>query len=251
MDIDKTVQFMRDNVDPNFNFIDNSKIEVPFTELNKKIKDSKLVLISSGGFHLRKDKPFDTEDPFGDPSYRVIPKDTDLNTLDIAHAHYDHKYVNKDLNSAFPLELLKELERKGEIGTLANEHYSFMGYCLKTEKLKENARKLSDILKNNDVEMALIAPTWPICNQSVGLIARELESNGISTVTLNLYLEIAKLVVPPRTVSVNFPFGAPFGDPNNKKLQLKVIRESLKMLEETKEKGRIKKLSYDWREQLK
>lgn len=84
----------------------------------------------------------------------------------------------------------------------------------------------------------------------MGLIARELESNGISTVTLNMYLEIAELVVPPRTVSVNFPFGAPFGDPNNKKLQLKVIRESLKVLEETAEKGQIKQLSYDWREKF-
>ncbi|MFO7815513.1 MAG: hypothetical protein R6V14_07235 [Halanaerobiales bacterium] len=77
-----------------------------------------------------------------------------------------------------------------------------------------------------------------------------MESNGISTVTLNMYLEIAEMVVPPRTVSVNFPFGAPFGDPNNKELQLKVIRESLKMIEETEEKGRIKELSYDWREKF-
>lgn len=84
----------------------------------------------------------------------------------------------------------------------------------------------------------------------MGLIARELESNGVSTVTLNMYLELAELVVPPRTLSVNFPFGAPLGDPNNKKLQLKVIRESLKMLEETEEKGKIQKLNYDWREKL-
>lgn len=159
MDIDKTVQFMREKVDPNFNFVDNTEKEVPFTNLDKKIKESKLVLISSGGFHVREDSPFDTEDPFGDPSYRVIPKYTDLDTLEISHAHYDHKYVNKDLNCAFPLELLKELEQKGEIGTLANNSYSFMGYCLKTEKLKDNARKLSDILKNEGVETALIAPT--------------------------------------------------------------------------------------------
>jgi glycine/betaine/sarcosine/D-proline reductase family selenoprotein B len=159
MDINKTVQFMRKKVDPDFNFVNNTDKVVPFTKLDKKIKDSKLVLISSGGFHLSEDEPFDTEDSFGDPSYRVIPKNTNLDTLEISHAHYDHKYVNQDLNCAFPLELLKELERKEKIGSLANNHYSFMGYCLKTEKLKENARELADILKKNGVETALIAPT--------------------------------------------------------------------------------------------
>ena len=131
MDIDKTVKFMREKVDPEFNFVDNTEKDIPFTKLDKIIKDTKLVLISSGGFHLRGDNPFDTEDPFGDPSYRVIPKNTNLDNLEISHAHYDHKYVNEDLNCAFPLKLLKELENKKKIDTLANNHYSFMGYLLK------------------------------------------------------------------------------------------------------------------------
>ncbi|MFO7815512.1 MAG: glycine/sarcosine/betaine reductase selenoprotein B family protein [Halanaerobiales bacterium] len=159
MDIDKTVQFMRENVDPNFDFVDNTKEKIPFISLEKKIRDLKLVLISSGGFHLREDEPFDTEDPYGDPSYRLIPKNTDLDTLEISHIHYDHKYVNEDLNCAFPLELLKGIEENNQIGTLANNHYSFMGYCLKTQKLKDNTRKLSGILKDEGVKTALIAPT--------------------------------------------------------------------------------------------
>lgn len=159
MDINKTVQFMREKVDPDFNFVNKTDKVVPFTKLDKKIKDSKLVLISSGGFHLSEDDPFDTKDSLGDPSYRVIPKKANLDTLEISHDHYDHKYVNQDLNCTFPLELLKELARKEKIGSLADNHYSFMGYCLKTEKLKENARELADLLKKNGVETALIAPT--------------------------------------------------------------------------------------------
>lgn len=82
----------------------------------------------------------------------------------------------------------------------------------------------------------------------MGLIARELEKNGIATVTVNMFREVAELIIPPRTINVNFPFGAPFGDPNNKELQLKVINEALNMLEFTEKPGEIKDLPYDWRE---
>jgi hypothetical protein len=84
----------------------------------------------------------------------------------------------------------------------------------------------------------------------VGLIAREVEQKDISTVTLNMFLDIAKKVIPPRTINVDFPFGAPFGDPNNRSLQMKVIRESLNMLENSKKPGEIKKLPFDWRDEL-
>jgi len=159
MDIKKTINFMRENVDPDFDFVDNSNREVPFTKLKKNIKNTKLVLISSGGFHLKDDESFDTEDPYGDPSYRLIPKETNPDLIEISHTHYDHKYVKKDLNCAFPLELLRGLEREDIIGRLAEENYSFMGYCLKTEELKENAQKLARKLFSKNVKAALIAPT--------------------------------------------------------------------------------------------
>ena len=84
----------------------------------------------------------------------------------------------------------------------------------------------------------------------MGLIARELEQKDISTVTLNMFLDIAKKVIPPRTIHVNFPFGAPFGDPHNRSLQLKIIRDSLSMLENSNKPGEIKNLPYDWRDEL-
>lgn len=159
MDLKKIVEFMREEVDPDFDFEDNRNKEVPFNKLDKKINKAKIVLISSGGFHLKKDEPFDTDDPMGDPSYRMIPKDTEPELIKISHTHYDHKYVNKDLNCAFPLQLLKELENKKEIGVLADENYSFMGYCLKIKELKANAVELAKKLKNKDVDAALISPT--------------------------------------------------------------------------------------------
>ena len=158
MDIKKILTSMREKIDPNFNFVDNTDQTIPFHNLEKSISESKIVLISSGGFHLKEDKPFDTEDSKGDPTYRMIPQNTPIESIEISHSHYNHKYVNKDINCGFPIELLKELVQKEEIGSLADKNYSFMGYCLKVEKLKENARELAEKLKNEEVEAALIAP---------------------------------------------------------------------------------------------
>ena len=131
MDIKKILTSMREKIDPNFNFVDNTDQKIPFHNLEKRISESKIALISSGGFHLKEDKPFDTEDSKGDPTYRMIPKEAPIESIEISHSHYNHKYVNKDINCGFPIELLKELDQKEAIGSLADKNYSFMGYCLK------------------------------------------------------------------------------------------------------------------------
>src|SRR6266478_5248214 len=45
--------------------------KVPWTPLRKPLSESTVVLISSGGVHLRSDHPFNLN---GDPTFRVIPK---------------------------------------------------------------------------------------------------------------------------------------------------------------------------------
>ena len=46
--------------------------EIPWTPLRKSLSDSTVVLISTGGVHLRSDRPFNLN---GDPTFRIIPKD--------------------------------------------------------------------------------------------------------------------------------------------------------------------------------
>ncbi|WP_143555691.1 hypothetical protein [Selenihalanaerobacter shriftii] len=83
------------------------------------------------------------------------------------------------------------------------------------------------------------------------MLARKLEENDIITVTLNMFLEVANLVQAPRTINTNFVFGAPFGDPGNTGLQLKVIKESLMSIKEIDEPGTIIELPYKWRQKVK
>jgi hypothetical protein len=70
-----------------------------------------------------------------------------------------------------------------------------------------------------------------MCNQTVSLVAAELERQGIVTVAIQLLREAAEAVGPPRALFVPFPHGYPLGEPNNPELQKKIIRAALRLME--------------------
>ncbi|HET6304087.1 MAG TPA: hypothetical protein VFG80_04840 [Myxococcota bacterium] len=71
-----------------------------------------------------------------------------------------------------------------------------------------------------------------MCNQAVGLVAAELERQGIATVALQLLRVVAERVRPPRALCVPFPHGYPLGAPDDAKLQHAVIEAALRLLED-------------------
>jgi len=72
-----------------------------------------------------------------------------------------------------------------------------------------------------------------MCNQTVSLIAAELERQGISTVTLLLLREVGEAVRPPRALFVPFPHGYPLDRPDDPPRQRAVLEAALRLLEET------------------
>ena len=71
-----------------------------------------------------------------------------------------------------------------------------------------------------------------MCNQTVGLVAAELERQGIATVALQLLREVAEAVRPPRSLVVPYPHGLPLGAPGDAALQHAVLDRALRMLED-------------------
>jgi len=70
-----------------------------------------------------------------------------------------------------------------------------------------------------------------MCNQTVCLIAAELERQGVSTVCLVLLKEVAARIKPPRALAVPFRHGYPLGKPKDPSLQRRVIAAALALLE--------------------
>ena len=60
-------------------------------------------------------------------NHRVIEKDN----LDLVMTHvaveYDRTAWQQDINTILPIDRLEEMAKNGEIGSVSNEHYSFIG----------------------------------------------------------------------------------------------------------------------------
>jgi len=122
----------------------------------------RVAIISTAGLHRRDDRlfGFSPGSAVSVPAeYRVIPGDTEANDLIMSHVstNYDRSGFQKDWNVVFPLDRLREMERDGAIGSVADYHYSFMGATL-PEQMEPAARDLAGLLKQDDVTAALLVP---------------------------------------------------------------------------------------------
>ena len=80
----------------------------------------------------------------------------------------------------------------------------------------------------------------------MSLVARVLESGGISTVTYTNARDIAASAGNPRQIFLNYPLGNPAGRPHDPDNQRDVLRAGLKLLEEADKPGIIVDLPYEW-----
>jgi hypothetical protein len=84
-----------------------------------------------------------------------------------------------------------------------------------------------------------------MCTQAVGLVAAELERQGIATVCLALLRMVAERVRPPRALCVPFPHGYPLGAPGDAVQQHAVLEAALRLLEGP---GAVPPVLVDYRE---
>ncbi len=54
---------------------------------------------------------------------------------------------------------MREYVKKGTIGSISEEHYSFMGHIYKTGELEKSSKKLGRMLKESGVNIAFLTPT--------------------------------------------------------------------------------------------
>ena len=119
------------------------------------LTDRRVAIVSTAGLQRRHDRPFSAS--AGD--YRIIPADTEPDDIVMSHVspNFDRTGFQADVNVAFPLERLHEMAADGEIGSVADLHYSFMGASV-PDALEEKARELAGHLQGDGVNAVLLVP---------------------------------------------------------------------------------------------
>jgi D-proline reductase (dithiol) PrdB len=134
---------------------------VPWSPLRKPLAESRLALVSSAGFVLPKQAPFDESIRGGDPSFREIPSGVNVSTLIDTHRSetFDHTGLRQDPNLAFPIDRVRELAQTRRIGSVNHRHLSFMGSITAPGRLiRDTAPQAARWLAEDTVDVALLVP---------------------------------------------------------------------------------------------
>lgn len=133
----------------------------PGARLRGPLRESKVALITTAGLHLPGQPAFDPKVRGGDTSFREIPADVDVQILGIAHrsSTFNQAGARADRNLVFPLDRVKELQARHEIGSLNRRHFSFMGGITAPGRLiAESAPAVAQKLGEDDVGACLLVP---------------------------------------------------------------------------------------------
>jgi len=134
---------------------------VPWSPLRKPLAVCRLALVSSAGFVLPGQEPFDASIRGGDVSFREIPSGAEAAALIDTHRSrvFDHSGIRSDPNLALPLDRVRELHAAGRIGSVNRRHLSFMGSITAPGRLvRDTAPRAARLLSEDGVDVALLVP---------------------------------------------------------------------------------------------
>lgn len=131
------------------------------TPLRKPLSKCTVALITTSGLSLPDEPPFDVTIRLGDSSFREFPADISPQLLELHQRSwaFDQTGLLRDRNLALPLDRLREMRERGEVGAIAPHHYSFMGSIVSPSKLiKESAPEVARRLVDDSVDVAFLTP---------------------------------------------------------------------------------------------
>ena len=121
-----------------------------------KLSERRIAIVTTAGLHLGSEASFELRDT----GYRVLPGRTPTDQIMMSHTsvNFDRSGFQQDLNTVFPIDRLRELEQAGEVGSVADFHYSLMGAGWEPHEIEATAHQIAGLLKEDEVNAALLVP---------------------------------------------------------------------------------------------
>jgi hypothetical protein len=164
--------------------------------------------------------------------FSVYSGDTDVDhDLRIAHVAIDRKHTSmEDSGTWFPLPMLRKVAESRRL-QLAPRFHGAPTNRSQRRTVDTDAAEILRRCVEDGVDAALLVPNCPVCHQSLGLIARHLETNGISTVVMGCAKDIVEHCGVPRFLFSDFPLGNGAGRPHDPASQALTLELALRLLE--------------------
>jgi D-proline reductase (dithiol) PrdB len=210
-------------------------VDAPFQPLRKPLAQSRVAIVTTAA-------PFDPAKGDQGPGaaynggakfYRVYDGDTATShDLRISHIAYDRIHTSADDSGTwFPLPQLQRLAALGRIGEVAPRFFGAPTNRSHRVTLETDAPEILARCRSDQVDAALLVPNCPVCHQTISLVARHLEANGISTVVMGCAKDIVEHAAVPRFLFSDFPLGNSAGKPHDAASQAFTLELALRVLE--------------------
>ena len=207
----------------------------PFQPLKKPLTKSRVAIVTTAA-------PFDPAKGDQGPGakynggakfYQVYDGDSSkAHDLRISHIAYDRVHTTADDSGTwFPLPVLKRLAAAGRIGEIAPRFFGAPTNRSQRVTIETDAPEILARCRADNVDAAVLVPNCPVCHQTVSLVARHLEANGISTVVMGCAKDIVEHAAVPRFLFSDFPLGNSAGKPHDTESQAFTLELALKVLE--------------------
>ena len=207
----------------------------PFQPLRKPLRESRITIITTAA-------PFDPAKGDQGPGaaynggakfYAVYDGDSSAtHDLRISHVAYDRAHsAAEDAGTWFPLPQLIASAREGRIGEVAPRFLGAPTNRSHRVTIETDAPEILARCRTDAVDAAVLVPNCPVCHQTVSLVARHLEANGISTVVMGCAKDIVEHVAVPRFLFSDFPLGNSAGRPHDPASQRLTLELALRVLE--------------------
>src|SRR5262252_845578 len=105
--------------------------DTPFVQ-PPALQDATVAIVTSAGLLRLGEEPWQE----GDSGFRVFGRDE--RNLIVAHrsTNFDRSGIAADLNVAYPIDRLEEMQAEGVIGAIASRHLSFTGPIMELSTLR-------------------------------------------------------------------------------------------------------------------
>lgn len=209
--------------------------DVPFEPLAKPLSRSTVTLITTaapyqpGKGNQGPGAAYNAAAKF----YAVYSGDTAQDhDLRVSHVAIDRKHTSmEDSGSWFPLPALRACVEKGRIGALSQRFHGAPTNRSHRHTLEVDCPQLLARCREDAVDAALLVPNCPVCHQTLSLVARYLEDNGIPTVMMICAKDIVEHCGVPRALFSDFPLGNAAGRPHDARSQAETLELALRVLE--------------------
>ena len=209
--------------------------DAPFHPLTKPLPESRVAIITTAA-------PFDPAKGDQGPGaayngsakfHQVYDGDTSrTHDLRISHIAYDRVHTSADdIGTYFPLAQLHCLAATGRIRDVAPRFFGAPTNRSHRVTMDTDAPDILARCRADEVDAAVLVPNCPVCHQTVALVARHLEANGIATIVMGCAKDIVEHASVPRFLFSDFPLGNAAGKPHDVASQAYTLELALRVLE--------------------